>query len=136
MWPQKTLITHFISESRSRRGCAGYRFPHGIPPARRFSGAETPEPVLPAQDQEKKPYSILNFYRSCLALRKSEETLLWGTYREYFRRHPKLFMYERRYKGEVILVVCSFSDKPLIHGLEPGTERRIPLGKKSGKGIS
>ena len=37
-----------------------------------------------AQDQEKKPYSTLNFYRSCLALRKSEETLLWGTSQTFY----------------------------------------------------
>ena len=81
-----------------------------------------------AQDQEKKPYSILNFYRSCLALRKSEETLLRGTYREYFHMHPKLFMYERRYKGEVILVVCSFSDKPLSWKLPRRLSRKAPAG--------
>ena len=81
-----------------------------------------------AQDQEKKPYSILNFYRSCLALRKSEETLLRGTYREYFHRHPKLFMYERRYKREVILVVCSFSDKPLSWKLPRRLSRKAPAG--------
>ena len=84
-----------------------------------------------AHDQEKKPCSVLNFYRSCLALRKSEETLLWGTYREYFRRHPKLFMYERRYKGEVILVVCSFSDKPLSWKLPRSLSRKGAAGKRA-----
>lgn len=82
-----------------------------------------------ARDQEKKPWSILNFYRRCLALRKSEETLLWGTYREYCHRHPKLFMYERRYKGEVILVVCSFSDKPLSWKLPRSLSRKTAAGK-------
>ena len=84
-----------------------------------------------AQDQEKKPYSILNFYRRCLALRKSEEILLWGTYREHFRRHPQLFMYERRYKGEVILVVCSFSDKPLSWKLPRSLSRKGAAGKRA-----
>ncbi len=82
-----------------------------------------------ARDQETKHYSVLNFYRSCLALRKSEETLLWGTYREYCRRHPKLFMYERRYKGEVILVVCSFSDRPLSWRLPRSLSRKVKAGK-------
>jgi hypothetical protein len=76
-----------------------------------------------AQDQEKKPCSVLNFYRSCLALRKSEETLLRGTYREYYPMHPRLFMYERRYRREVILVVCSFSDKPLAWRLPRALSR-------------
>ena len=84
-----------------------------------------------ARDQEKKPWSILNFYRRCLALRKSEETLLRGTYREYCHRHPKLFMYERRYKGEVILVVCSFSDKPLSWKLPRSLSRKAAAGKRA-----
>ena len=84
-----------------------------------------------AHDQEKKPCSVLNFYRSCLALRKSEETLLWGTYREYFRRHPKLFMYERSYKGEIILVVCSFSDKSLSWKLPRSLSRKAAAGKNA-----
>ena len=84
-----------------------------------------------AQDQEKKAYSVLNFYRRCLALRKTEETLLWGTYREYRHRHPKLFMYERRYKGEVILVVCSFADKPLSWKLPRSLSRKDAAGKEA-----
>ena len=84
-----------------------------------------------AQDQEKKAYSVLNFYRRCLALRKSEETLLWGTYREYYPAHPKLFMYERRYKGEVILVVCSFSKKPLSWKIPRSLSRKAAAGAEA-----
>ncbi len=59
--------------------------------------------------EEQDPESILNFYRKCLALRKSSETLIWGTYREYFPLSDKIYMYERAYEGERVLVVCSFS---------------------------
>lgn len=38
-----------------------------------------------AETEDRDPLSILNFYRRCLALRKRSKTLLWGTYREYFR---------------------------------------------------
>lgn len=61
-----------------------------------------------AQAEERDPLSILNFYRRCLALRKKSDTLLWGTYREYFRARKKIFMYERKHKGNRILVICSF----------------------------
>lgn len=61
--------------------------------------------------EEGDPESILNFYRRCLALRKSSDTLLRGTYREYCRYHRRLYMYERSWKGERILIVCSFSEK-------------------------
>ena len=61
--------------------------------------------------EERDPDSILNFYRRCLALRKSSETLLWGTYREFDRFHRQHYVYLREWKGERILVICSFSDK-------------------------
>ncbi len=59
--------------------------------------------------EEQDPGSILNFYRKCLALRKSSETLIWGKYREYFPLSSRIYMYERSYEGERILVICSFS---------------------------
>ena len=68
------------------------------------------------------PNSILNFYRTCLALRKSSETLLWGTYRELDRIHPKHYVCLREWKRERILVVCSFSDKTTKFKLPKGFE--------------
>ena len=35
-----------------------------------------------AAEEEKDPDSILHFYRKCIALRKQNETLLFGSYRE------------------------------------------------------
>ncbi len=62
-----------------------------------------------AETEEADPGSILNFYRKCLHIRKSCEALLKGGYREYawWRRH--LYVYEREYHGERVLVICSFS---------------------------
>jgi oligo-1,6-glucosidase len=73
-----------------------------------------------AEAEDKDPLSILNFYRRCLALRKSSETLLWGTYREYFPASRKLFMYERKYKSERILVICSFNKESMSYRLPKG----------------
>lgn len=72
--------------------------------------------------EEGDPDSILNFYRRCLALRKSSDTLLRGTYREYCRYHRRLYMYERSWKGERILIVCSFSEKKQKYRLPGGFE--------------
>ena len=73
-----------------------------------------------AEREDRDPLSILNFYRRCLALRKSSETLLWGTYREYFRGSRKVFMYERKYKSERILVICSFNKEAMSYRLPKG----------------
>ena len=66
-----------------------------------------------AEAEDKDPESILNFYRKCLQLRKSSETLLKGSYREYRRFSRHIYMYERAYEGEKILVICSFSKKEI-----------------------
>ena len=81
--------------------------------------------VVNAEEEEKDAESILNFYRKCLLLRKKNDTLLWGEYIEHFPLHGKLYMYERRYRGERILVVCSFSGKNMRY--------RLPRGFEAGK---
>jgi oligo-1,6-glucosidase len=62
-----------------------------------------------AAAQEKDKNSILNFYRKAIALRKSNKTLIWGTYREHYKKNKHIFMYERIYKSDSVLVICSFS---------------------------
>lgn len=74
-------------------------------------------PTVNAAREEQDPNSILNFYRRCLTLRKRSETLLAGTYREYQPWRGKLYMYERQYQGERILVICSFSHLPQLYRL-------------------
>ncbi len=60
--------------------------------------------------QENDEYSILNFYRKCLAYRKKSKVALWGSYKEYFRSDNYIYMYERCFKGKKLLVICSFAD--------------------------
>ncbi len=66
-------------------------------------------PEVNAEKEEGDPDSILNFYRRCLALRKSSQTLLSGSYREYARLNRKFYIYERYDPEERFLIVCSFS---------------------------
>ncbi len=63
--------------------------------------------------QEKDPESILNFYRKCLALRKSSKTLLYGDYTEYYPDDTNIYMYERSLNDESYLIICSFSRLPV-----------------------
>ena len=64
------------------------------------------------EKEESDENSILNFYRKCLALRKSSKTLIYGDYKEYFPKDPDIYMYERSLDGESFLVICSFSRLP------------------------
>ena len=76
-----------------------------------------------AESEEADPLSILNFYRRCLHLRKTTDALLWGDYREYQHWRRRVYLYERRYRGERILVVCSFSEKEKSWRLPRGYSR-------------
>ena len=62
-----------------------------------------------AAAQEDDPDSLLNFYRALLRFRKNDGAALWGDYREYFPKSRDFYVYERRYRDERLLVICSFS---------------------------
>ena len=63
--------------------------------------------------QDKDPDSILNFYRRAIYLRKQLSCVRHGTYQEYRKHSRKLYMYSRQDQRQKILVVCSFSKKPV-----------------------
>ena len=63
--------------------------------------------------QEEDPDSILNFYRKAVALRKKLSCVRTGNYIEHFKNSSKLYCYSRKNGFQRILVVCSFSDKPM-----------------------
>ena len=59
------------------------------------------------------PDSILNFYKKAIALRKSLPVVRDGNYQEYYRGSDKLYVYARETKEQKLLVICSFTDKPV-----------------------
>ena len=65
-------------------------------------------------DQDKDPNSILNYYRKLLKFRKENQIVIYGTYREYYKNSKDLFVYEREYEGKRLLVINSFTDKPVM----------------------
>jgi oligo-1,6-glucosidase len=78
--------------------------------------------------EEKDSQSILNFYRKCLSLRKSTDTLIYGDYKEYFPKDKNIYMYERSLNGESYLIICSFSRLPVkVHKPEKFVGQRGKL---------
>ena len=61
--------------------------------------------------QDADPDSLLSFYRRLIAFRKNSPVIRFGDYRELLPMHPHLYVYKRCYKGENILVICSFTDR-------------------------
>lgn len=76
--------------------------------------------------EEKDPYSVLNFYRKCLAYRKGSDTALWGSYKEYQKHSGKIYMYERVRKANRLLIICSFTAHEVVV--------RLPKKYQRGKG--
>ena len=65
------------------------------------------------EEAENDPDSILNFYRKLIHYRKGDELVIYGKYKEYDHLNPNFYTYERVLNGERLLVVCSFTDKPI-----------------------
>lgn len=70
--------------------------------------------------QESDPDSLLNFYREAIRLRKSLPVVQDGKYREWYRLSRELYVYERRNQNQRLLVVCSFTTKPVRFAAPPG----------------
>lgn len=62
---------------------------------------------------EKDENSILNYYRKLLKFRKENEICIYGDFKLHYKRSRNLFVYERNYEGKRMLVINSFTDKPV-----------------------
>ncbi|MEG2924300.1 MAG: alpha-glucosidase C-terminal domain-containing protein, partial [Oscillospiraceae bacterium] len=55
--------------------------------------------------------SIYNYYRRLIALRKSNDVIVYGSYTLLLPEDKKLFAYTREYGEHSLLVVCNFTDE-------------------------
>ena len=87
-----------------------------------YAGFSTAEPwfkvnknykEINVAEEERNPDSILNYYRWLLKVRKGNKLIVYGDYKEHYKRSKNLYCYERNYRGQRALVVASFTDKPI-----------------------
>ncbi len=62
--------------------------------------------------EESNPDSILNYYKKLLRFRKENDIVKYGDF-EMLKTPAKLFAYIRRFEGQKMLVVCSFSENEM-----------------------
>ena len=67
---------------------------------------------------ENDENSILNYYRKLLKFRKENEICIYGDFKLHYKNSRNLFVYERNYEGKRMLVINSFTDKP-VHFTAP-----------------
>lgn len=58
--------------------------------------------------------SIFHYYRQLIALRRAEETMIYGDYRDLLPEDEKLYIFERSLDGTVIRVLLNFSDTETV----------------------
>ena len=63
-----------------------------------------------AADQMARPDSVFHFYQKLIRLRKEHEIVVYGHYELLMPDDPELYVYTREWNGEMLLVVCNFSD--------------------------
>ncbi|WP_414838490.1 glycoside hydrolase family 13 protein [Carnobacterium sp. TMP28] len=66
------------------------------------------------QDQQSKN-SIFAYYKKLIQLRKENELVVYGEYKELLPDDKQLYVYERRYNGEIWLVVLNFYKKEVVY---------------------
>ncbi len=102
-----------------------------------YAGFSTTEPwfhlnpnykQINVEQAENDENSILNYYRKLLKFRKENPIVIYGDYKEHYKESDKLYVYERNYEGKRLLVISSFSDKPVTFNAPEGFN--LKNGKK------
>ena len=67
--------------------------------------------IINVEAQEKDPHSILNFYKEMIALRKSEDVFIYGSYDLVFEEHTDIYAYIRTLDHKRVLILCNLTNK-------------------------
>ena len=101
-----------------------------------YSGFSNSKPWIPVNpnhteinvdNQEKDPNSILNYYRKMIDFRKSNPTLIHGSYKDIAPDHPHLYIYLREDEKTRFMVVHNLSDLTL-NWSPNDTKREVVMG--------
>lgn len=79
-------------------------------------------PQVNVESQLDDPKSLLNFYRDALQFRRDNPIVIYGDYAEHYSKSRQLYVYERNYEGKKLLVICSFTEKPVRFDAPDGIE--------------
>ena len=93
------------------------------------AGFTTGSPWLPvnpnytqinAAEQLAREDSVFHFYKKLIALRKTWPVFVHGDFTLLEPEHPQLFVYQRSFEDQQLLVVCNFFGKPVSWSLPEG----------------
>jgi oligo-1,6-glucosidase len=72
-----------------------------------------------AAQQEKDPYSPLNYFRKLVSLRKHNLLLVYGRYTLLDKNNPNVYAYTREYEGKKMLILLNFSSSGAKTNIRP-----------------
>ncbi|MDR1906574.1 MAG: alpha-glucosidase [Clostridiales bacterium] len=64
--------------------------------------------------------SVLNFFKKLISIRKGNEIIIKGEYRELYDSHKDLYVYDRDYNGAKLRVICNFKNKDVKYADSAG----------------
>lgn len=74
--------------------------------------------MLNVEVQENKPQSVLNHFRMLTTLRKENPIFVYGSYQLLLPQHPQLYVYQREWQEEQVIVALNFSQEAQLLDLE------------------
>jgi oligo-1,6-glucosidase len=71
--------------------------------------------LVNAENENKDPNSILNYFRKMVELHKSSPALVYGKYQVYDINNPSVYAYTRIQDKDQMLILLNFSNKPVVY---------------------
>ncbi len=85
--------------------------------------------ILNVEEQERNPYSVLNYFRSLTQLRKKHLILVYGAFELVDENNDQLFAYTKQLDHQKLLIVLNFSDKKaILNSAIDVTKRKVLIG--------
>ncbi|WP_221569113.1 alpha-glucosidase [Alkalihalobacillus sp. TS-13] len=91
--------------------------------------------TINAEEALDDPNSIFHYYQKLIQLRKSKDVVVHGKFDLLLENSEDIFAYTRTYEGEVLLVLCNFTNKEQEADLSEFHEKsgEIVLTNREGK---
>lgn len=71
-----------------------------------------------AEEQMSREDSVFHYYQKLIALRKSKDIIVYGSYELLLPEDERLYVYKRKLGEQELLVVCSFSEERIEFSME------------------
>jgi oligo-1,6-glucosidase len=73
-----------------------------------------------AENQQKDPNSVFNYYKNLLNIRKSSETFIYGNYEDLLPTDNAVWAFTRSLENQKLLVFCNFTaiEQPILINFE------------------